>query len=282
MQRHNQLLVNMDITVSQSYVAENGTDLEKARLGYILYGTTPPKKILDDFRRLQNPDGGFACGFTAGNHSSIERTQLALWWLDELGMLKSPTADRSIDFLLRKQADDGSWDEDQGLNVSCLPPWIIPGDLLTKLYLTAYSAFWLGITGHKEDPAFWNALDYLITYQIDRGGFFGYIHTTWLATSDMLMAGSKYSDNANQGLHALMARQLDEFAASQLAWMLNCFSAAGMPNKHPVSTPFLIKLRQLRRSDGSWGSEDGDFHAVDATVESIRALKYFGLITSIA
>ena len=75
-----------------------------------------------------------------------------------------------------------------------------------------------------------------------------------------------------------MNRPLSDYEASQLAWLLNCFSKAGMSRGHHVATHFLIKLRQLQRPNGSWASEDGDIHAVDSTIESLRALKWYGIL----
>jgi hypothetical protein len=264
--------------ISQSFIAKNGTDLENARLQYILYGSVPNPDVLNSFTRLQNEDGGFPCGLQVGSPSSLERTHLSLWWLEELGTLNSIEVDNAIEFLVRKQRDDGSWDENLALPRQCLPPWIIPGDLLTILYLTAYSAYWLGVSGRREHPAFQEALDYLIEYQDDTGEYLGYLHTTWLATSAFIMACDQYSSTANRGMLALMDRPLSEYEASQLTWLLNCFSTAGMSRGHHVATHFLIKLRQMRRPDGSWASEDGDIHAVDSTIESLRALKCYGIL----
>lgn len=268
----------MNAGISETFVAENGSDLEKARLQYVLYGLNPEMEVLESFTALQNEDGGFPCGLGDGNPSSLERTHLALWWLEELGTLNSTEVDSAIDFMVRKQSDDGSWDENLALPRHCLPPWIIPGDLLTRLYLTAYSAYWLGASGRRGHPSFQKALDFLIEYQDGTGEFYGYLHTTWLATSAFIMAGDQYTITAKRGMQALMDRPLSEYEASQLAWLLNCLSTAGMSRGHHVATHFLIKLRQLRRPDGSWASEDGDIHAVDSTIESLRALKRFGLL----
>ena len=268
----------MNADISQSFIAKNGTDLENARLQYILYESVPNPDVLNSFTRLQNEDGGFPCGLQVGSPSSLERTHLSLWWLEELGTLNSIEVDSAIEFLVRKQRDDGSWDENLALPRQCLPPWIIPGDLLTILYLTAYSAYWLGVSGRREHPAFQEALDYLIEYQDDTSEYLSYLYTTWLATSAFIMACDQYSSTANRGMLALMDRPLSEYEASQLTWLLNCFSTAGMSRGHHVATHFLIKLRQMRRPDGSWASEDGDIHAVDSTIESLRALKCYGIL----
>jgi hypothetical protein len=119
-------------------------------------------------------------------------------------------------------------------------------------------------------------------YQNDSGKFFGYLHTTWLANSAFIMEGDRYAVTVKRGMQALMDRPLSEFEASQIAWLLNCLATAGLLKNHPVATHFLVKLRQLRRPDGSWASEDGDVHAVDATIETLRALKRFGLLVSIS
>jgi hypothetical protein len=266
--------VNADISLS--FVTTNGTDLEKARLQTILFGSDPEPHVLDGFNRLQNADGGFPCRLQAGKPSSLERTHLALWWLEELDRSSSTEVDRAIDFIADKQSNDGSWDEDLALPRQYLPPWIIPGDLLTRLYLTAYSVYWLGASGHQEHPAFNKGLNFLVEFQDDAGEFIGYLHTTWLATSAFIMAGDQYAVRAKRGMLALMNRPLSDYEASQLAWLLNSFKTAGISRGHHVATHFLIKLRQLRRQNGSWASEDGDMHAVDSTIESLRVFKRFG------
>ena len=269
----------MDIKRSETFVAENGSELEIARMHFVLYGKNPEPDVLERFTVLQNQDGGFPCGLTKDNPSSLDRTHLALWWLDELGRLESPEVDRGIDYIIRRQNVDGSWDEDPSLIRRELPPWIIPGDLLTQLYLTAYSVYWLGVSGHRRQSGFQRALDFLMEYQDERGEFHGYLHTTWLATSAYIMADGQNSVPAQKGMQALMARPLSEYEASQLAWLLNCLNAAGLSRGHHVARHFLIYLRQLRREDGSWASEDGDIHAVDSTIESLRALKRFGYLS---
>ena len=268
----------MNSGISEAFVTENGSDLEKARLQYILYGSIPEQEVLESFTGLQNDDGGFPCGLVDHNPSSLDRTHLSLWWLEELGRLESPEVDRGMDYIIRKQSGDGSWDEDPALTRHGLPPWVIPGDMPTRLYLTAYSAYWLGAAGRRGHPAFQKALDFLMEYQNNTGEFFGYLHTTWLATSAFIMAGGQNTVTAKRGMQALMDRPLSEFVASQLAWMLNCLNTAGLLKGHHAATHFLIKLRQLQRKEGSWASEDGDVHAVDSTIESLRALKNFGLL----
>lgn len=270
----------MNIGISETYISENGSELEIARLQYLLYGSNPEMEVLESFTTLQNEDGGFPCGLLEDNPSSLERTLLALWWLDELGRLESPEVDRGMEYILRRQSGDGSWDEDPALIRHGLPPWIIPGDLLTRLYLTAYSAYWLGATGRRGHPRFQKALDFLIKYQDDKGEYHGYLHTTWLATSAFIMAVGQNAVPAKQGMQALMDRPLSEYQASQLAWLLNCLYVAGLSKGHHVARHFLIQLRKLQREDGSWASEDGDVHAVDSTIESLRALKSFGLLSN--
>jgi hypothetical protein len=270
----------MNLALAEMYVSENGSELEVARLKYILYGSNPELEVLESFTALQNEDGGFPCGLLAQKPSSLDRTHLALWWLDEMGRLDSPEVDRGMEYIIRAQNADGSWDEAPILTSHCLSPWIIPGDLLTRLYLTAYSAYWLGASGRRGHSAFQKALDFLVYYQDDKGEFHGYLHTTWLATSAFIMADGQNAVPAKQGMQALMDRPLSEYEASQLAWLLNCFSTAGLLKGHHVARPFLIQLRQLQREDGSWASEDGDNFAVDSTIESLRALKCFGFLSN--
>lgn len=268
----------MDITKSVSFIEQKGSELEKARIRRILYGVKPELDAIQPFIELQNDDGGFPYDMVQGNLSTVDNTLSALWWMDELGMLKSPTADKALGYLLAVQRDDGGWDEDPSITQYDLPPWVSPGDLPTRLYLSSYSAYWLAIRSYKTHPAFQKALDFLLKHQDESGKFYGFLHTTWIATSVFIMAGDQYSEVATKSLQVLLDRPLSQWEDSQISWALDCLGKAGLPKDHPFIEECLAELLHRQKPNGSWFSEDGEAYAVGATIGALKALDHYGLL----
>lgn len=268
----------MDITKSIGFIEERGTALEKARMRHILYGQKPETEVVQSFTGLQNEDGGFPYDLVQGNLSAVDNTLVALWWMDELGLLKSSTADKVVGYLLGMQRDDGGWDEDPSIAQYDLPPWINPGDLRTRTYLSAYAAYWLAIRGSATHPAFKKTLEFLLKNRDETGKFFGFLHTTWIATSAFLMVRPQYSKVVERGLQVLLNRPLTEWEASQIAWALDCLNRAGLQENHPFTQKCLTELLNQQMPDGSWSSEDGEAFAVDATIGALKVLKLYGLL----
>jgi len=268
----------MDIARAVAFIEEKGSDLERARLRRLLHGAPPEPSVILALTALQNADGGFPYDMVPGNLSTINDTLVALWWLEELGLLESPAAEQAIAYLLAVQKDDGGWDEDPALAQYDLPPWISPGELRARLYLSSYTAYWLAVKGYATHPAFQKALDFLLKHQDERGKFYGYLHTTWIATSVFFLAGEPYVEAARQGLQFLLDRPLADWADSQIAWALSCLGQAGLPKDHPFVAQCLAELQQRQRPEGSWASEDGENFDVGATIGAVKVFKHYGLL----
>ena len=269
----------MNFDTSINFIEANGSSLEKARLQCILYATSPQQDVIQGFVGLQNADGGFPFGMAQGNLSTINETTVALWWMEELGLLTSPTASQAFTYLLATQQGDGSWDEDPQLAHYDLPPWIRLGDLKTRLYLSAYATYWLAVGGYQTLPAFRKAIHFLLRHQDTTGKFLGYLHNTWIATGVFLLAGNRYTKIADLGLQSLSSRSLPEWDDSQIAWALDCLNRGGLPRDHPFIEACLGELFCRQKPDGSWASEDGETFAVGATIQVLKVLKRYGLIT---
>jgi hypothetical protein len=245
---------------------------------HILYALQPEPGIIQSFVALQNGDGGFPCGMMPGDLCTVDNTLVALWWMDELEMLESPAAGKAFEYLLAVQRDDGGWDENPAIAQYDLPPWVIPGDLRTRLYLSAYSAYWLAIGSYKSYPAFQKALDFLLNHQDETGKVYGYLHTTWITTSVFFMAGQPYAEVAGKGMHVIMAKPISEWASSQISWALDCLGRAGLSKYHPFIERCLAELIRRQDSEGKWSSEDGEDYAVGATIEALKVLKHYGFL----
>jgi squalene cyclase len=270
----------VNIQQSIDFIETRGSSLEKVRLHSILQGTSPPTEVTQGLFELQNADGGFPFGLVKGNMSTLNETTVALWWMEEMSLLSSPAATRAFAFMITAQQADGSWDEDPQIAQYDLPPWIELGDLKTRLYLSAYASYWLANGGYTRQPAFRKALHFLLRNQDESGKFFGYLHTTWIATAVFLMAGERYAKISTHALQALSDRDLSEWADSQMAWAMDCLSKAGLPGQHPFVERCIDTLLPRQKPDGSWASEDGEASAVSATIQVLKVLKRYGLLVS--
>jgi squalene cyclase len=269
----------MDFDQSITFIEAKGTSLEKARLDCILHGTMPQKKVTQGFIELQNPDGGFPFGMRKGNLSTINETTVAMWWMEELDYLTSPGAKQAYAYLLATQQPDGSWDEDPRVAYYELPPWIRLDDPRTRLYLSAYATYWLAVEGYTNISVFRKATHYLIRNQDKSGYFFGYLHTTWIATAVLLILGERYATIANLGIQALSERPLAEWDDSQIAWALDCLSRGGLPKTHAFVEACLGELFCRQKPNGSWASEDGEAFALGATIQVLKVLKRYGMLS---
>jgi len=268
----------VNIVKSIGFIGEKGTNLEKARINCILHGITPPQDVVQGLYQLQNEDGGFPFGMVKGSLRTINETTVALWWMEELDLLTSPNANQAFAYLLATQREDGGWDEDPRLAQDVFPSWIQVGDLKTRLYLSAYSTYWLAVGNHQSLPAFRKAIHFLLRHQDQTGKIYGYLHNTWIATSVFLMAGDRYAKVANLGIQALAAAPVAKWDDNQIAWALDCLSRGGLPKNHPFIEGCLDELYSRQRSDGSWASEDGEAFSVGATIQVLKVLKRYTLL----
>lgn len=270
----------MDIDKAKAFIDERGSSLEKARIRCITLGNCPEQDASQTFLALQNDDGGFPFRMVKGNLSTINETTVALWWMEELDLLSSPPGCQALAYLVATQREDGSWDEDPRIAQYELPPWIQLGDPKTSLYLSAYATYWLAVGGNSHLPGFRKALHYLLRHQDQSGKFYGYLHTTWIATGVFLMAGERYAKISSLGIQALSDKAPAEWEDSQIAWALDCLSRGGLPKNHPFIDEYLAELVRRQKSDGSWAAEDGDAFAVGATIQVLKVLKRYDLLST--
>lgn len=267
----------MDLRRFASFVEAHGTTLEKARFACLFYGREPAAAAVQPFLALQNSDGGFAWGMQPRHPSAISETVTALTWLDDLGMLPSPAADRACGYLLAVQREDGGWDEDPALAEYGVPPWAVPGDLKARLYLSAQGAYWLAVRGHRGD-ALERALRFLLDHRDAGGKFYGFLHSTWIATSAFVAAGPGHEEVVQAGLRVLSSRPFSEWVDSQIAWALESLGRAGLPREEPFVQQGLAELRRRQEAQGSWVAEDGEAWTVNAVIGALNALRCYGAL----
>lgn len=262
-----------------AYIEQNGADVERARLRGILGRSRPDAKVIRAIEARQNDDGGFPYGRVPGRFSAIATTAEALDWMQDLGLLRSPQAERALTYLQSMQRPDGSWDEPPSLIKYAPLPRFLPGDPRVRMVSTARVAYWLARVGPRDDHAIARALGYLRERQAADGRFTGFLQTTWLATALFRLVEGEGGEAASRGLGALDAVEAARWHTGSLSEMLNVLGEAGVRESHPVVRKNLARLVIRSRPDGSWLSEDGDLYHVEVSLRGLRALLLFGTVS---
>lgn len=252
------------------FVIEQGNNLERSRLRFLLDKVQPDTDLLAQFTTSQRPDGGWS-PFWATDYSSVDATCYHLTQADQLGLdQQAPVVQRAIDFSLSRQREDGSWQEESTVAESA-PPWAVPGDLAATLYLTANSGYWLTRFASDDDSTK-RAAAYLLDNCTD-GQLPSFLHTHWLAAALWYSLGEQAA--AEQTLAHLQS-QIATMSADNLAWLVTTVRTVAVPATHPLLTAAIARLTEQQQADGHWHSDDGPAFHVHVTLEALRALHLCG------
>lgn len=173
----------MDLLKAIKFVEETGTALDKYRLSYLLGKGRDEEVPLRILRGIQNPDGGFPYKDEKGKASCMQNTSSNLGLLIELELKDSDVCRRAVEYLLRAQGEDGGWDENAEIRQYDPPFWDAPGDLKTRMWLTADICVHLIKLGYEGSEVVRKAADYLVDNRDADGRFFGFINTMWIAVA---------------------------------------------------------------------------------------------------
>ena len=150
-----------------TYIEKYGTLVEKARLAYLLNGTTPTKNVSDELFKGQNSDGGWTSKWSNPT-SSLDATCYHLAQAEQLGLgVDAQPVSDALRFLIRRQSLDGSWEEEAALSDHA-PPYLKVGTLEARLYLTANCGFWVAYFAGR-DNSFPRAMGFLMRYLEENG-----------------------------------------------------------------------------------------------------------------
>ena len=156
-------------------------ELEKYRLNYLLRKERDDEVPLRYLRELQNSDGGFPYDNEKGKLSSVNKAIVNLSLMIELGLAESEVCRKTLDYLMSVQGEDGSWDENHAINQYNPPFWNTPGDLKTKMWLTASILDCLIQLGYRDSEAVRKGTRFLLENRDEQGKFFGFLHSTWIS-----------------------------------------------------------------------------------------------------
>jgi squalene cyclase len=262
----------VDIRKAVDFIKKQGDRIELARLVYLIAEKPPPANITKEFQAAQRPDGGWAA-FWAGDYSSLDATCFRFSQAEQLGLhFDLPWIQVGLDFLANRQREDNSWEEDHSVK-ALVPPWLKLGELSCKLYLTSNCGFWLGWAGGYPKAAE-GAATYLCEHLDENGYLPSFPHTHWLAAGLWYRLGMQEPFNQVQG-HLVTI--LDELTGSNLAWQITTLRIANISRDNEVIQRSISRLVGFQRPDGSWGSDDGEGFDVHTTLESLYALKLYGI-----
>lgn len=269
-------MVNFEKAIA--YVQVKGDMVERARLTCLLQEKLPQNSMLQRLEQMQNPDGGFA--YWIKDFSTVCDTVYILTWLDDLSLHDGALVDRAFDFLLKHQNEDGGWDEIEEVRKINPPDFLLPGQIKTRVWLTAYCAHWFVRFGRAEPPGAKGCpAKFLIAHREASGRLAGYLRATWDALVLFSYHPGTDSDEFAQTLEAIKREFTPErWEGSYLAWLLCCLRDAGLSSEDPFVRRCLDELIHMQRRDGSWESEDGKQFAANATIEALRVLKHYEVI----
>ena len=260
------------------YVKEHGDTIEKNRLNCILLNTPATTSIKNKLKKMQNPDGGFS--YWTKEFSTVSDTIYILSWLDDLQIHTGKIVDYAFDFLISHQQPDGGWDEVGAMEDAGKSSDIIPGEVETRAFLTAYCAHWFVRFGRAEPPeARGCPMEFLKTCRKPSGLILDDLQATW----DSLVLFSFYpgatSQLFNDTLEVIEKKfSPDTWKGSKVAYLLCCLRDSGLEAYHPFVNLCTDELIQKQQEDGSWESEYGAKHATDATISALRVLKHYNVV----
>lgn len=263
----------MNFEKAIEFIRKNGDEVEQARLDYLLTLQRPAEQIVGKLFAGQRADGGWP-PFWAEKYSSLDATCFRLARAEQLGITSADIhVSKAIKFLAKRQAPEGSWEEESAVGEAA-PPWVKPGELSARLYLTSNCGFWLALLGKNRDGAS-KAAGYLRANLDEVGHLPSFPHTDWLAGALWHKVGwQEPRDKA----FVYLGQRLNHLAPSNFAWLITSLCAAGVSPDHPLVTQAVLRLEQNQSSNGSWQGEDGARQDVHATLEALRALSLCGRV----
>lgn len=268
----------MNIHKSIKYINANGNPCEKARLSAILKNQKPSLEVVEGLRKFQNPNGGFS--YWIKDMSTITDTCYILEWFDDLKIHKGDIVDRACNYLLKRQKNDGGWDEEKDVIRYNPPKWMIPNQIKTRTWLTAYCAHVLIRFGYAEAEGTICPTNFLLANCDSSGRVKGYLRATWLALPMLNFYPGPNPELFIRMVKVIMDNFSIEWRGSYIAWLLQCLKDGDLSSNHNLVQRSLYELKRKQRNDGSWDPEEGEGekHRINSTLRAIRALKEYKII----
>jgi len=213
--------------------------------------------------------GGFS--LSKSGLSNLSDTGFVLTWLSDLNLLSDEIALKSFVFFNNRQNSDGSWNEVEYDDLLKVPEWKESGNIRSVLYQSANTMFWL-YKFYNKAGCIDKGMKFLeMNYSKENT----YLHTKWLFISLLSKKYSWESKNTKNLVNEIIKDIPENIPSSAITWMLWSFSVYGIPKG--IENIIRIIKRIPQDKDGGISSEDGETYRVNATIERIKVLKYYGV-----
>ena len=144
------------------FIMQEGTETQRVVAKYLL-GEKSHDEVIDQFRRFQNKDGGWANSLEIeyqGTISSIMTTITALGYLYLFGLKESELYAKTIKYLEETQKADGSWDELKEISQFEIPIHYQPEKFIA--YRTGMLIKWLNRLNYENKAVIERAINFMI------------------------------------------------------------------------------------------------------------------------
>ncbi|MFW9967501.1 MAG: prenyltransferase/squalene oxidase repeat-containing protein [Candidatus Thorarchaeota archaeon] len=268
----------VDLPKASTFIRSLDDKILRARLESILNNQKPNESVLDSLEEMRKSDGGFA--FWDEDISCVTTTLNVVGWFDDLNLQREAIVEKTFDFLLNLQQNDGGWDEIPDVRLLDPPQYMVPGKANTRTWITACCAHWFIRFGHAEPPGTRGCpAEFLVQNVTPSGLIRGYHYASWDAMVMFNYHPGPDSDAFKNLLKAVRENFNPEIHdAVDLAWLLRCLRDADLGPKDNLIEQALDALESMQQANGSWSSAEGVEYSGMATVDVIRVLKDFGRI----
>jgi len=265
----------IDLEKTSAFIKGLDDEILTARMSAIFENREPSRQVLEKIELLRKSDGGFA--FWEQDVSSIMSTLNVVGWLDDFSLRTGSLVERTFDFLLKHQQEDGGWDEIEGVRGLDPPPYMMPGELNTRTWLTACCAHWFIRFGRAEPPGAKGCpAEFLMRHMEPSGLISGYLYASW----DALVMFNYHPGPESEEFRKLFSgvqRQYrpTEYDAADFAWLLRCLRDIGLNNNDDFVSRAIDALESTQEPNGSWISDEGEEFIGITTLDVIRVLHDF-------
>jgi hypothetical protein len=267
----------VDTQSALNFVYNNGSEIEKARVDSIVDGKEPNENVIAQLSNLQNIDGGFPYKNIKGSLSTINNTLGTLNILDDLNMSSHSISRKINQYLIQKERNDGTWQEDEQILEYGPPEWMDPRKRFANIYTTTHSLFWLLKGNFVPSSKFSFYTEIFEQYIEFNGSFEGFLQNSWLGTACLGMMNTWDSDKVVRPLEYVASLQDNRLSANDLVWLSLSLLQAGFPSNNRITSILSYNLFEKQSKSGSFETE-GNLFAVETTIQVLKVAKILNAI----
>lgn len=261
-----------DLAAASAYVVAHGDALQRART--LALTENQPVAPPPDWLALQQADGGWPLGGSAGRPSSLHATAHALLALLDLRHETLAAAEQARAFIKQRQTKRGVWRESPDLMPFDPPLWQVYDNNAADVYTTALCSSIL-VPWDVDLLAVDRGVGWLQSQQGMDGLLAGFrLPASWLALPALAQVLNADARAVRRVVAALGDGLSRDWSGAMLAECLRSFAAAGYsPHTTKVVSRALEQLHRDQQPDGSFSAED-EADVAEATVQAIAVLTH--------